>query len=540
MKKTDSFIIKYKFHILAFFAIFVLIFTVFYHISSFGFIAFDDVAIIMNNISKMDSFSKTKEFLFVPVFEEVNSIYYRPLLNLSFAIDTIISGGEIGFYHYSNILMHILATFLIFIFLIHLGYKRIYSLAFSLLFAVYPCLLSAIVWVPGRNDILLGIFVLFSMIFFIQSIKTEKNLYFLLLWISLMAAFLIKETAVIIPLIFIIYILLFKTDITFKIIKKLIFIIISVLLFYILLRSITISQVSGSLNFSRILSNILNSFFVPLWYLGVISFTGKIYLFPQINISLIDILKALIPLFVILAFAFIYRKKINFKIVLFGLFWYMLFLLPTLFVKNNLYLNHRLYIPIIGFFIIILETMIIPLSKNFPKIKKAFFIIVPLLILSFAYYCYKNSFFYKDQASFWIQAFKENPKSSEVNRGIAKYYTSINNLDLAENHALKAHENEKFPKSETLIQAGDIYFAKKDFDKAYDYYERANILNKYNELSYIKLSEFYLSKEDNNSAMAIIEKGIELMPGSKILQKQLNLLKTGNNIDSHIIVMKAD
>lgn len=526
MKSIENFINKYKFHILSFIILFFMIFFVYHKCTDFDFIYLDDDVLILNKIEKMDSLSKAKNFLFLPVFESFENKFYRPVLNLSFFIDTIICAGEPGFYHYTNILIHIIVTFLVFLLFRSLNYSNYISLFISLFFAVHPALTSAIAWIPGRNDTLLALFSLLSFIFFIYSFKKKKSIYLFFSSFAFFLAILTKETALMLPIIYFLYIFLFYKEKTDKkyLLRSLIYLSIPILI-YVFFRFITISSSSMQVNLIQLANNILISLKMILWYLGVLLFYEKIILYPQIDLYSFTFIKnalILLPLLLVIIFL---RKKINFKSITFGIIWFIVFLLPTFIMPNNNFYTHRLYMPILGIFIIFAE-IIIAFLKAYPFSKNIIAVLFSILILFMSFYSYKQSLFYKDRASFWVQAFKENPDSARVNAGLARYYESIKDYDKAEKYTLNSlnlAKNGDIPR--ILNQAGNFYFNKNDLVKSEEFYKKSIEFYKYGEGAYYGLSRIYKSQENPEAALNIIEEALLLMPQSKILQNRLNALK---------------
>jgi len=539
MNKIRTFLNEYKFHIFSFAAIFFLVFFTYHHVSKFGFIGFDDTMIIMKKISDMDSVAKIKNFLKQPVFDEADSLYYRPFLNLSFAIDTIISGGEMGFYHFSNMIIHIIAVFLLFVFLLCLNYSKPISLIVSLIFSVHPVLVSSVAWIPGRNDSLLAIFVFLFFIFFIKNIDTGKISYAFLAALSLLAVAFTKETVIIMPVIFFLYLFLYH-----KPGKKSILTAFAITVFafsiYILLRAHTISQGNGNLDFGKMALNLFNSLGAYFWYLRIIFFLKKIYLYPRLPITVHDIAIGLILLIFLAAIAYFFRKNMNFKRIIFGLAWYFLFLAPTIVTKNIVYLNHRLYLPIIGILIILIELAVIaPLNSGF-KIKKIFFALAAVIIVLFAAISYKSSFYYKDHPSFWLNAYKQNPQSYTAALETAAYYKKRGDMENTEKYLFEALNLSKGnPEVKILTAIGDFYFGKKEDARAFEYYAKAEEKNKYNEYIYLGLSRHYEMLRDKEKALAELERGLAIIPKSKLLAKRVKILKDEIPDDSYVIVMKA-
>ncbi len=545
MKKLNSFINKHKFELISFCIIFILVFAVFGHTSKFGLTNFDDVTIATYKISDFDApLLKIKQIFAEPVYETVNSMYYRPVLTLSFYLDALISGGDTGFNHYTNTLLHVSAVFLLLLFLLKLGYSKIPSLLLTLLFAVHPALVSAAVWIPGRNDTLFAIFTLLSLIFFVQSINSSKTSYCFFTALSFLAAFFVKETAAIIPVIFILYLFLYNKQpgaLTVKTVKTTAIFIAAAFVFYLVVRTAVLSQGAGEFKISSILSNLYYGFFkASAWYFGIVFLTEKIYLFPEINISFYDILKGLMPAFILCVFAYIFRKKINFKHTAFGLLWYFLFLLPTLIIRGGIYLNHRLYIPIIGIIIILLELVIIPALPKLNKHKTAVFSLCALLLLSFSVISYKSSFYYRDRASFWINSYEQNPLSETTNISLARYYTREGDIGKAEYHITKALETDKQKRHHNhtaiLVEAANVLMAKNEADKAHEYLMQAKNDDSLNEHVYTSLYDYYNAKNEKENADAVIAEGLALIPKSKLLR---NKIKTGNNTNDYRIIMEV-
>ncbi|MDR2192044.1 MAG: glycosyltransferase family 39 protein [Endomicrobium sp.] len=536
-----KFINEYKFYIFAFAAIFFLIFITYRHADKFEFIGLDDTTIIANKVSEMDSVSKLKNFLTQPVFDEADSLFYRPFLNLSFAIDSIISGGELGFYHFSNAMIHTAAVFTLLIFLLLLNYSKTLSLTLSLIFAVEPIIVSAIAWIPGRNDSLLAIFVFLSLIFFIKTVQTGKILHGVFASIFLLSAFLTKETAIIIPPVFLLYLFCYGKPDKKNLLTA--FIVSAIPFFaYILLRTYTLSQGSGNLDLAKAALNLFHSLAAYLWYLKTVFFLEKIYLYPNnLPITIHSVSAGLIPLIFFASAAYIFRKKANFKHIIFGLLWYILFLAPTIVARTGTYFNHRLYLPIVGIFIIVAEIAVIAPLNSGLKIKKILFALGAATIVLFALASYKYSFYYKDASSFWFNAYRQNPLSSTAAIEVSARYSAAGDLENAEKYLLTALDMDKNrPKTIMLILAGNFYFDKKDDAKAFEYYAKAEERNKYNEYIYVGLSRHYEMLRDKERALKELERGLAIIPKSKLIAKRIKILKGEIHDDSYVVTMKAN
>ena len=127
---------------------------------------------------------------------------YRPLLTVSFMLDAVWSGVRPWGYHLTNILLHLACCLLLFKLLKTFLSRAGIAALFTLIFAVHPALNQAVAWIPGRNDSLLALFVLASALAFVRYVE-NRNWQWLGAYLTLsLAALLTKESAVLLPLVF--------------------------------------------------------------------------------------------------------------------------------------------------------------------------------------------------------------------------------------------------------------------------------------------------------------------------------------------------
>lgn len=83
--------------------------------------------------------------------------YYRPILALTLALDATLWGLHPGFFHLTNILLHVGVTFLVGRLALALGAGRGIAALAALIFAVHPAHVEAVAFVAARLDLLLSI-----------------------------------------------------------------------------------------------------------------------------------------------------------------------------------------------------------------------------------------------------------------------------------------------------------------------------------------------------------------------------------------------
>ncbi len=78
--------------------------------------------------------------------------YYRPVVSASFYLEKFISHHTPFFYHQTNILIHVLTTWLVIAILYEAFRNRGLALLGGALFAVQPVQIDAVAWIGGRTD----------------------------------------------------------------------------------------------------------------------------------------------------------------------------------------------------------------------------------------------------------------------------------------------------------------------------------------------------------------------------------------------------
>ena len=160
--------------------------------------------------------------------------------------------------------------------------------------------------------------------------------------------------------------------------------------------------------------------FVPRLPL-IVQYFGKIFL--PFNLSVFPTQQDTVYYYgiaaiLILALIIFLNKNRNMRIVLSGLIIFLLFLLPVLFVPNNLNeqsFEHRLYLPIIGILLLLPQTI---LFKN-RLTDKQFFIggIIVAGLLAIMNFIHQKNF--EDRIAFWSSAVETSPHSAYANMMLA-------------------------------------------------------------------------------------------------------------------------
>lgn len=168
---------------------FIIGFLIFFNALNGDFIH-DDLLVLSHSFFSQPS--KILSFFSQPYFEGFYQAgLYRPLTQFSFGLNFLISSSPFGF-HLINVLLHLINTFLIFLFLKKLTANERLSLISALLFLVIPIHVEAVTSIIGRAELL-------SFFFGILTLLLWFNSRYFFSAITLFLALLSKESAVAVP-----------------------------------------------------------------------------------------------------------------------------------------------------------------------------------------------------------------------------------------------------------------------------------------------------------------------------------------------------
>lgn len=465
-----------------YFYFFVFVFIIFGQTLTFERTNFDDNLLtekqeIFNNFENVATIFSTDAFF------SIIKVYYRPILNLTYLFDASISGSKIFFYHFGNLWLHFLAVCLIFYFFKKITGKPPLSFVLSLFFLIHPALVQAVAWLPGRNDSILTIFVVAAVLCFMKFSSERKLIPFLGYSVFLFLALLTKEVAIFLPLLIIFYFFTVGKQDKLSLSDKSLVIFVSgaVVFIWFLMRKLALeggappdlNLIKNNIPMALVMSFKMFSQAIFPVNLAVLNFepdSSFIY-------SLI-----VLPIFIS---AIIFSRQKRKEYITFGIFWFLLFFfVPFLFSEASTYLSHRLYLPLVGIFIVLSE---IDWVKNLDWHKKSVKAVTIILLAIISISAYKYSLNFKNPLIFWQSALKSSPHSFVVHNNLGAVYLEKNNLEEAKKEfelVLKITPN--FYKAWSAL--GDIYLLQKQPDKAIKCWQNAIKINPLDVVSAAKIN----------------------------------------------------
>lgn len=498
---------------------------------SFGYTYLDDKQLILDNIPFLSKLSNIPLIFKTRVFPDSIIPYYRPLLTLSLICDFKLGGTSLFAYHLTNIAIHVLASCLVFYTLGLLGYHKEPRFIMSTIFALHPVLAQAVAWVPGRNDSMLAVLALGSFIAFVWYLERRSPAFWFWHLVFFALALFTKESAISLVPICMIYTAVTLTGRVDTPIRKVFMIAgwAAVIIPWFLLRRIALEGALETTGYDMASSLLVS---LP----AVVQFIGKVFM--PFNLSVYPTIRDTsfvlgITAILFMAVALAVSKNKSVPKVVFGFSWFLLFLLPALIRPHAKcvldFQEHRLYLPVIGLFIMILEIDFVKALK-FDRVRSVAAVAVVALLAAITFVHSDN---FRDRFAFWDNAVKTSPNSAYIhlNTGFIRYLDKL--MDEAKleygkalaldpqmlgTHARLGHlyldrgllreAMVEFEKEIALcpvfdnsyLSLGVVYYRQGRFEKAERMWKRTLELNPDNVQSNINLAIYYLNTHEPEKA----------------------------------------
>lgn len=388
-------------------------------------------------------------------FNTVIKTYYRPLLVISFMIDNSIAHSP-AIMHSTNILLHALCAVLVFVFLKRYFFDNKLSFFTTLLFAAHPINVFSVAWIPGRNDSLLCLFFLLSLMFFMEYLRNNKKIFLLPYFLCFTAAIFIKENAGIIPVICLCFWFMHNK----KINKEFFCIFLGQFIIVMSFFSIYSHFVELS-NFSERVNAIISNYKMLFGY-----YSGA-YLFDvhfSKYLSATNVILGIVSFCISILFAAFSGLKTKEKFFYFLL--PMLMIVPVLMIGQIFFQGNRVYIPLIF--------MLIPFVSFLQRYfnDKVVWIILILLIIFSSVSTLKCQTVFKNEISYLGTIDKEKPNAEIYIANIYSYnLLKYSKLEEAEVKANEVAEITHYRNPYNLYVLSVINMHKGNFKQAIEYLE---------------------------------------------------------------------
>jgi hypothetical protein len=294
-------------------------------------------------------------------FDKVKYLY-RPIFIFSFYIDSKISSGKVNVKvnHITSLLLHLFCILIFFYFLVdYCNFKMYLALIGSVLFSINIFSAWSTVWLSGRCDLLLFLFVFLSFIFFIKANENKNiiisNIFIIIHFLLFFLALLSKETAVVLPIVCLVflYVKRYKLRLSY--------------LTYVFIYILYYLMYSNDVNLIRqfiLLFDVKNILYIICDYIS-----APFCLSMHKVISAYNDLTIYRGMCLIIFFIIIIMNLKEKKTILFYIFFAIAFFLPTLLGTRYTFQGNRMYVPFAFIIISILYIIEEVCKKDMNNIK---------------------------------------------------------------------------------------------------------------------------------------------------------------------------
>lgn len=136
-------------------ALAVAVFLAYLPVKTYDFINFDDPDYVTANAHVRQGVTPAG---ITWAFTSTDAANWFPLTRISHMLDVQIFGLDAGWHHLVNVLLHAIATLLLFAFLFRATSARWPSAMVALLFALHPLHVESVAWIAERKDVLAAVF----------------------------------------------------------------------------------------------------------------------------------------------------------------------------------------------------------------------------------------------------------------------------------------------------------------------------------------------------------------------------------------------
>ncbi|HXU27230.1 MAG TPA: tetratricopeptide repeat protein [Bacteroidia bacterium] len=468
----------------------------------YGYFPWDDFEYVRDNPDiKSISFTNIKLFFFK--FYLGN---YHPLTMLSFALDYKWGGGDVFYFHLTNILLHTANALLIFILLSKFNINKLVCALTAFLFLVSPVQFESVVWIAERKNVLYTCFYLLSVLFFVKYIEKRALINYTLALTFFVFSLLSKAQAVTLPLALLV-VLYFYFDVKElkQKVKMLVPFFVLSLIFGVL--AVYAEQSHGYVHKQS--ASLFVAFYTLLQYVVhiILPFNLSVfYSYPSAN-GLFEMLSGV--LVILIVSLFIYSIKSGHKLIAALLFLFVsnIVLILQFIPVGEAYMADRYcYIPsIVVYFTLVYGCFL--LAKKYAWIK-----FIPVLyFLLILYAAIQNVQIWKSNKTLFTTSLKNQPITDLLMNVLGSEYLAENNFTKADS-LFDAALSLDATNYQVLYNKATSLAMQKQNDKAIVYFDKTIAVAYDYFPAYMQKATLLINSKEYKNAFLVLNKAIEIKP----------------------------
>jgi tetratricopeptide (TPR) repeat protein len=493
--------------------ILLLTFVAFLPMLQNGFTNWDDPVYVTENALIKDlSGDGIKEIFSTPV-----SSLYHPLTILSLAFNYAASELKPFSYTFTNLILHLFNTFLVFFFIYRLTDKKVIpAIVVSLFFGIHPMHVESVAWISERKDLLYTFFLLGALIAYLKYNAKPGLLPYLTVTLLFLLSLLSKPSAIIFPALLILIDFYQSKPFTIRkyIVEKIPFGLLALAMVFVTLQLQSVQNIEEA-RFSSFEGLLFGFYGFIIYIIKLFVPYGLSAFHPYPENTSLSGLFYLAPVFslIILYLAYHFRKN---RTLLFGLGFFFVAVLPNLkFLPygNSLMAERYTYVSYIGLLFIIGIFIHNILYKKIPtKAGKPLAVLIILLAATaFTIQTHERTKIWNNSKVLWIDVVEKYPDSYRANMSLGGIFLAEDNYPQALeflNHSLEFNPTY----THSLEYRGICYVKMQEYEKALPDLEQWAADEPDNMQVYIYLAEVHKGLDNPEKAISALDKAIELNP----------------------------
>ena len=404
----------------------------------------DGVYVTENVLIKQFTPENIKSFFTTPL----NGTYV-PIPLISFALEYKLFQLNPLHYHINNLILHLLCTFLVFVFLRKLKLPVVWAALGMLFFGIHPMRVESVAWITERKDLLFSAFYLASLITYVNYVTDEqhKTRNILLTSLFFILSLFSKIQAVTLPLSLLLIDYYLKRPLKIRLlIEKIPYFLLSLgfgVAGYFILKNVGSLVVNEKYSlFERLM---FGQFALSTYLVKLLApfHMSAFYPYPMHPGGSLPVLFYLSPLFLLLVAFLVYKSVRYTRAVLFGALFFLfniMFLLQILGAGQAFLADRFTYIPYLGWFFLLgwAGDQYLPRFRDWKLM-----VIASIGLLSLVYFVttFDRCHDWKNTESLWTDVIEKYPgkipdayanrgsfyrKNKEWDKALADYYFAVN------------------------------------------------------------------------------------------------------------------
>lgn len=468
----------------------------------FEYTYFDDQELVFNNQYFYGDLSNIGALFMDDMWRFTEDTYYRPLYMLTYMVDFQFTGTDLFGYHLTSIVVHLLSGSLLLVLFGAIGFSDRLSLWGALVFTVHPVLVQGVSWIPGRNDSLLGLWVIVATLTWVWYWRAPGRWRWGVQSLTFFCALLTKEPAFVLPPLLLGLVAVQDEDFRTKLEARWIPIVLGWALpaaAWFTLRAIAFENPAPVL--PRLADNVAQAGLVLLHYLGKTVIPISLRTVADLHAP---VWPGLVALAAVGGVLLLVRQR---ALAWLGLAWFVLLILPTLLAGHEFHLEERLYAPLVGILIFALHA----LASTAFHTRPIGTIVLSAVVTVFAVVGFARSQQFADRWTLWETAVTQSPRSAFAATNLGAVYF----LDQRYEQAREQWERTiELDPDEPMVRnnLGLVHYLLEDFDTARAYYDEEIRRNPWYPDSHYNLGLLWARLDRLDAAVQEWERAIEVDP----------------------------